>query len=177
MAVSATLFAPVASLADFAGARTVIDIAGGSGALLSHILDAHPHLHGVLFERSHALESARSLVGPRCRLVEGDFTMGVPAGGDIYILSRILHDWPDPDCSAILKRCASAMPPHATLLIIERLLPSALAHPWDLHMMCNVGGRERTLDQYRTLLADAGFTLTATHDLPLDFTLLDFKLP
>lgn len=104
MAASATLFAPVASLADFTGARTVIDIAGG-------------------------------------------------------------------------KRCASAMPPHATLLIIERLLPSALAHPWDLHMMCNVGGRERTLDQYRTLLTDAGFTLTATHDLPLDFTLLDFKLP
>ena len=47
----------------------------------------------------------------------------------------------------------------------ERLLPSALAHPWDLHMMYNVGGPERTLDQYRALLADAGFTL------------LDFKLP
>lgn len=170
MAASAALFAPVASLIDFSAAHTVVDIAGGNGALLTHILDAHPHLHGVLFERPHVLASAD--LGPRCTPIPGDFTVTIPTGGDVYILSRVLHDWPDADCAAILKRIASTMPAHARLLIIERLLPSDLAHPWDLHMMVNVGGRERTLAHYRTLLTDAGLTLTTTHDLPLDFTLL-----
>lgn len=176
MAASATLFAPVASLVDFSSARVVVDIAGGNGALLRQVLDAHPHLHGVLFERSDALASARALLPTRCTFLEGDFTTTIPTGGDVYILSRILHDWSDHQCAAILKRCASSMPAHATLLIIERLLPSDLAHPWDLHMMCNVGGRERTLPHYRSLLSEAGFTLTTTHPLPLDFSLLIARL-
>jgi hypothetical protein len=77
---------------------------------------------------------------------------------------------------AILKRCAEAMPDHAELLIVERLLPEddspSLAVAWDLHMMCNVGGRERTATEYQELLADAGFDLTTWHDLPLDIALL-----
>ncbi|MFI6102113.1 methyltransferase [Lentzea sp. NPDC051213] len=97
----------------------------------------------------------------------------MPAVGDFYVLSRVLHDWDDEQCRAILTTCAAAMPAHAELLVVERLLPEepttdSLAVPWDVHMLCNVGGRERTESHYRTLLEDAGFELTATTALPLD---------
>jgi len=55
------------------------------------------------------------------------------------------------------------MPEQAELLIVERLLPEdespSLAVAWDIQMMCNVGGHERTLSQYRELLAKSGFEL------------------
>ncbi|WP_371476802.1 methyltransferase [Kitasatospora sp. NBC_00315] len=181
MAASAPMFHPVADLVDFSTAKVVVDVAGGNGELLSHILRAEPHLEGVLLERPHALEAARGVLtaagcADRCRLEAGDFTEAVPSGGDVYLLSRVLHDWDDTQCLAILRRLAEAMPRHAELLIVERLLPTdgapSLAVPWDVHMLCNVGGRERTAAHYGRLLADAGFELTGRTGLPLDGALL-----
>ncbi|MER5710421.1 FAD-dependent monooxygenase [Streptomyces sp. NPDC002122] len=96
------------------------------------------------------------------RLRSGDF-VDVPHGGDVYALSRILHDWDDDRCREIVRHRARAMPAHADLLIVERLLPTdgspSLATAWDLHMMCNVGGRERSAEHYARLLGDAGLEL------------------
>ncbi|MEU7514495.1 methyltransferase [Streptomyces sp. NPDC042898] len=83
--------------------------------------------------------------------------------GTSNVLSRILHDWDDDRCREILRHRARAMPAHANLLIVERLLPTdgspSLATAWDLHMMCNVGGRERSAEHYARLLGDAGLEL------------------
>ncbi|MEU0883875.1 methyltransferase [Lentzea sp. NPDC005914] len=176
MAASNAMFSGVTRSVDFSRARTVVDIAGGNGELLSRILAANPGLHGVLMDLPNALASARprlSEVAGRLTLVPGDFTKSVPANGDIYLLSRVLHDWDDEQCATILATCARNMPPHAELLVIERLLPegtdpASLAILWDVHMLCNTGGRERSESDYRALLADAGFELTETHQLPLD---------
>ncbi|WP_344336260.1 methyltransferase [Kitasatospora putterlickiae] len=111
----------------------------------------------------------------RCEFRAGDFA-DVPEGGDVYLLSRVLHDWPDRRCREILRHCARAMPAHADLLVLERLLPAdgspSLATAWDLHMMCNVGGRERRADHYAALLAAAGLDLLGHAPLPLDAALL-----
>jgi hypothetical protein len=176
MAASGAMFAEVARVVDLSAARTVVDVAGGNGELLARVLRANPHVRGVLVERPHALAAARDTVADvadRCDLVPGDFTESVPATGDTYLLSRVLHDWDDARCHTILATCAAHMPDHAELLVVERLLPEtagadSLAIPWDVHMLCNVGGRERTRSHYRTLLAGAGFELTAVHPLPLD---------
>ncbi len=184
MAASAPMFDPVASLVDFSDAKVVVDIAGGNGELLGRLLQHAPHLRGVLFERPHVLPRARQRLADvscdhRCDFVAGDFTEGVPEGGDIYILSRILHDWDDQQCAAILRRCAASMPEGARLLVVERLLPtdgtSSLAVPWDLHMLCNVGGRERTAGHYQQLLEGAGFSLDSVTPLPLDGNLLQAR--
>ncbi|MFC8361570.1 methyltransferase [Streptomyces griseorubiginosus] len=184
MAASAPMFAPVAGLVDLSAHRVVVDVAGGNGELLGRLLRAAPHLRGVLLERPHAVEAAEKAfaeagLADRCRFVAGDFTSEVPGGGDLYVLSRVLHDWDDERCLTILRRCARAMAPGSELLLIERLLPTdarlSLAVAWDLHMLCNVGGRERTEDHYRRLLDEAGFDFTSCHELPLQAALLSFR--
>ena len=189
MAASSRMFEPIPEHPVFAGdyardtatgTTTVVDIAGGNGELLGRLLTTHPHLRGVLLERPHVVESARRSLdaagcGDRCTYRPGDFA-DMPTGGDVYVLSRILHDWDDERCREILGRCARVMPDHADLLIVERVLPTdgsaSLATAWDLHMMCNVGGRERRADHYARLLADAGLELVGHTPLPLDAALL-----
>jgi len=181
MAASASTFDGLAGVIDFSGVDTVVDVAGGTGELLRRVMHVAPRAKGVLFERPHVLEEARAAfadagMADRCTFVSGDFTAGVPAGGDVYILSRVLHDWDDDTCAAILAEIAAAMREDGSLLIVERLLPEdrspSLAFAWDIHMLCNVGGRERTNTHFGEMLARAGFELTARHALPLDVFLL-----
>ncbi|MER6360767.1 methyltransferase [Kitasatospora sp. NPDC001527] len=191
MAASARMFDPVpdhpvltAAARSPAGA-TVVDVAGGNGELLARVLTAHPRLRGVLLERPHAVEAARRTMAragcaDRCGYRAGDFA-DVPGGGDVYLLSRVLHDWDDDRCREILRHCARAMPAHADLLVLERLLPAdgspSLATAWDLHMMCNVGGREREAGHYAALFADAGLALVDRTPLPLGAALLRARRP
>jgi hypothetical protein len=181
MAASAAMFAPIAGVVAALGARVVVDVAGGDGELLRQVLAEAPDARGVLLERESVARGARDRMaaaglGDRCEVVGGDFVRTVPDCGDVYVLSRVLHDWDDAFCADLLARCARAMPAHAELLVVERLLPEddrpSLAVPWDLHMLCNVGGRERTLHHYRRLLAGAGLHLTDVSPLPLDGFLL-----
>ncbi|MFD9456553.1 methyltransferase [Streptomyces sp. NPDC059985] len=182
MAASAPMFGPLpdhpvlTAAADATGReRTVVDIAGGTGELLERVLTRHPGLRGTLLERPQVLAAARARltagpVGARCDYLAGDFA-DVPPGGDVYLLSRVLHDWDDDRCRSILRYCADAMSPDADLLIVERLLPTdgapSLATAWDLHMMCNTGGQERTADHYARLLSDCGLRLVGHTPLPL----------
>lgn len=156
---------------DFATAGTVVDVGGGTGALLTALLDRHPGLRGVLVEVPAVAARARArlaggAVESRCQIVENDFFHTVPAGGDTYLLSWILHDWDDERAVSILTNCRQAMSGEARLLIIDQLLPGrpepALSVLYDLHMMAVTGGRERCEDEYARLLAAAGLTLTRT---------------
>ncbi|GAA1593140.1 methyltransferase [Streptomyces globosus] len=181
MQASSLMFGPIPAVVDRPGVDVVVDVAGGNGELMKQILTAAPRLRGVLLEREHVVAAARGRLGEagvadRCTFRVGDFTEAVPGGGDVYVLSRVLHDWDDRGCADILRRCAEAMPEEAELLVVERLLPpdggNSLAVAWNVHMLCNVGGRERTLEHYRRLLAEAGFDLVETAPLPLDGSLL-----
>ncbi|MFE6399817.1 methyltransferase [Streptomyces alboflavus] len=187
MAAGSAMFDPVpthpalTAAARVPGGATVVDIAGGTGELLGRVLAAHPRLNGVLLERPHVVDAARRRLedlGPRCTFLVGDFA-DVPESGDVYVLSRVLHDWDDEQCREILRHCARAMPAHADLLVVERALPAdgafSLATAWDLHMMCNVGGRERTAAHYGGLFADAGLALVGEVPLPLDGTVLHVR--
>src|SRR5919199_6717000 len=165
----------IASAYNFSGLGTVVDVGGGRGSLLAAILRANPGLRGVLFDRpqvvveaGHQLEAAG--LGGRCDVVGGDFLASVPAGGDAYILKRVLHDWDDERAGAILRTCYRAMPEHGRLLAIELVLPAgnepSLGKLFDLLMLVDLGGRERTEADFQTLLAGAGFELTAVTPTP-----------
>ena len=159
----------VAAAYDFSGVGTVVDVGGGHGALLASILLANSGVKGVLFDQPAVVESARAQIesagiGGRCTLVAGDFFEAVPAGGDVYVLKRIIHDWDDERSVAILKRCRRAMAGGGKLLVVEDLLSPgdepSLSKLVDVVMMTILPGRERTVDEYRTLLRTAGFDLS-----------------
>jgi predicted O-methyltransferase YrrM len=158
---------------DYSRFRTIVDIGGGHGALLSAILRANPAAQGILFDLPHVVARAEEALAEaglaeRCRMVSGSFFDSAPPGGDAYLLKFILHDWDDERASHILQVVHRAMPPGSTLLILEQVMPGRIEpteylqefFQRDLKMLVETsGGRERTAEEFRTLLAAAGFEL------------------
>jgi hypothetical protein len=157
---------------DFGGAHTIADIGGGHGHLLSSILRAHPTLRGVLFDLPEVVAAAeeslrREGVLDRCRLEGGNFFESVPDDADLYVLSWILHDWPDDQALSVLRTCREGIRPGTRVLLIERVLPEN-ADPTgpvrdallgDVHMLAVLSGRERTEREFASLLKESGFSL------------------
>jgi hypothetical protein len=170
---SAETAAAVAAAYDFSSFRTIIDVGGGHGVLLTTILAGNPALRGVLFDLPHLAEGvqeridAAGLAG-RCEFVAGDFFEGVPRGAEAYILKNVMHDWDDKHVVTILTNIREAMATHGRLLLVEMTLParvdrtpmSQIIAGSDVNMLVNVGGRERTAAEFSALLDAAGFRLT-----------------
>lgn len=151
---------------DFSSCRLVVDVGGGRGALMAEILQQYPDARGLVFDQPQVVPGAQQLLAgagvlDRCQVAGGSFLESVPADGDVYILQYILHDWDDGNCATILHNCRAAMRPSSALLVVENIVPEG-ARPadfvtmLDLHMMVMLGGRERTLSEYRSLLRSAG---------------------
>ena len=160
---------------DFSPFRSVVDVGGGYGMLLAAILRDNPGAGGILFDVPHVIDAAQGFlsttgVADRCTSVAGDFFAAVPAGGDAYVLSQILHDWEDEQCLTILRHIRQVTPAHGKLLVVELVIPPGnepFFGKWlDLHMLAIPGGRERTEAEYRTLFRDAGFELTTIVPTP-----------
>jgi hypothetical protein len=150
---------------DFGRFATVVDVAGGRGALLAAILARHPAMRGVLFDQPHVVAGVHLAgVEDRCDIVGGNMFVEVPAGGDAYVMKAILNDWEDPQAQAILQACRRVVPGSGALLVVERLLDSADQNVAfaDLNMMVGPGGLERTTGEYAELFGAAGFRLTRT---------------
>jgi SAM-dependent methyltransferase len=171
MARRATLqVAAVRAAHDFSRARLVVDVGGGQGAMLAGLLALEPALRGIVADRPDVAEAAtaalaRADLGDRAHGEPTDFFVAVPPGGDVYVLSNVLHDWDDPEALVILGAVRRAMPPQAHLLVVENVLDAPGrapaqqrdVHLVDLHMLVMFGARERTHEEYDGLLVAAGF--------------------
>jgi hypothetical protein len=146
---------------NFSRFELIGDIAGGRGHLLSAILDAAPNTKGILFDLPHVVKQASGLASSRLTLQSGDFFRDVLPRCDAYLLMEIIHDWPDKEAVAILKAVRQAAPAGATILLIEAIVPAGPEPDWskmlDIHMLTLLGGKQRTLREYNTLLKQAGF--------------------
>jgi predicted transcriptional regulator len=154
---------------DFTGVKKLADIAGGHGMLLAGFLKANHELKGLLFDLPQVIEGAPALlekegVADRVELKAGDFFESVPAGADAYMMKFIIHDWDDDRARKILKNIHQVLPADGRLLLVEMVVPSGnephFSKIQDLEMLVSPGGVERTSDEYRDLLAPAGFQLT-----------------
>jgi O-methyltransferase domain len=166
VSVGAGADAAVAEAYDFGSHSQVVDVGGGHGQLLSAILARHPNLHGTLFDRKAGLASATSTPGDavaRTRSIAGDFFDSVPAGADVYVLKKVIHDWDDERAAKILENCRRAMLSHGKVLLAETLVPPGDKPDEikfiDVVMLAITGGRERTEEEYGELLARARLRL------------------
>jgi 2,7-dihydroxy-5-methyl-1-naphthoate 7-O-methyltransferase len=149
--------------------RTVVDVGGGLGHVLTEILRLHPHVKGTLVdlpgtaERATAALAEAGVIG-RVRVVGQSFFDPLPKGGDLYLLSRVLNDWPDPDKEKILRRCAEACPPAGRIVTWGgvRAGPAGRSVQVD-KVLC--GGRDTDLADFRALANRAGLRILAVHEV------------
>lgn len=160
--------AAIAASYDFSGARLIADIGGGDGATLRHILARCPTPSGLIFDRDDVIRAIPqdNLLGGRIALASGSFFESVPTGADIYMITRVLHNWCDDDCLQILRVCRAAIGRGALLLLGEQVLEPdpangrAADYLVDVQMMAMFGSaRTRTAGEFASLLAASGFVM------------------
>jgi multifunctional cyclase/dehydratase/O-methyltransferase len=157
---------------DFSRYPVIADIGGGRGYFLAEIVNRHPGVRGILFDRPQVVATAPALLAERgatdrVAVRGGDFfTDALPTGADAYVLKTVLHDWPDDQAEVILRRVRDAIgDSDARLLVLEQVV--APGNTWDtakfldIDMLVVMGGRERNLQEWRRLLAAGGFELVA----------------
>jgi hypothetical protein len=145
---------------DWRGDELVVDVGGGNGSLLFALLERHPRMRGIVFDLPETVRDEQAL-GDRCRFVEGSFFESVPRG-DVHLLSTILHDWDDDSAQRILETVRAAASERLVVLdgVIEAGNAPGGAKWLDLLMLVIASGRERTQEQWRVLLGDAGWRPT-----------------
>ncbi|HZS29864.1 MAG TPA: methyltransferase [Gaiellaceae bacterium] len=143
--------------AGWRGAETVVDVGGGNGTHLRALLERYPEMRGIVFDLPETVRDEASFP-ERLTFVEGSFFESVPRG-DVHVLSTILHDWPDEDARRILQTIRASAGDR--LVLVEAVVGPGNEQSgtkWlDLLMLVVSGGRERTEEQWRELLASAGW--------------------
>ena len=156
---------------DFSGIDTLMDVAGGHGAILCDVLSRYPKMKGILFDIPSVADQGKKHIrsvrlDDRCETMSGDFFEKIPAGADAYYMQHIIHDWADEPALKILENCRCALEGRkdGRLLIVDSVVPENsdfhLSKWLDLEMLLMPGGRERTEGEWHKLFARAGFEIT-----------------
>jgi SAM-dependent methyltransferase len=164
---------------DWSGVKLVVDVAGGTGALLAGVLTANPHLAGILVDDARAIDTARETfagagLSDRTTLVAGSMFDPLPPGADVYTIKSTVMGWGDEDATRVLRNCAEAAGPGGRVVIAEflrnepRLVPSL-----DLYMAL-LGGKERTRQEFDTIAGTAGLTPGSATTTPSGYWLLEY---
>jgi O-methyltransferase domain/Dimerisation domain len=171
-AVQSTLALEALQGCDLSGIKSFCDVAGGHGHLMCAILQAHPHMSGIVLDQPDVVCDYQELwafrlgLADRCRYIAGDMFGEVPVA-DAYSLKMILHDWNDEECVAILSNVRRSASKQARVFVAEHVVPGPekahLSKFFDIHMMCWGTGQERTDAEYRQLLKRAGWRAVGTH--------------
>ncbi len=150
----------IATAFDLSRFTHLVDLGGATGHLAVAVCERYPNLKATIFDLP-AIEPF-SRTGDRIDFVAGDFFADPLPPADLYSLGRILHDWDDDRIQLLLRKIAASLSPGGGILIVEALLHEDRSGPvyalmQDLNMLVCTDGRERTFDEYRSLLEAAGF--------------------
>jgi hypothetical protein len=169
---SSVIAPAVAETYDFSDAKTIADIGGGHGFLLSNVLKTNPEAQGILFDQPQVVAGANDLleshgVSERTQIVAGNFFEEIPVKADIYLMKHIIHDWNDEQSETILRNLAVSAPQGAKLLLVESVVEEgdspSTSKVMDLNMLVMTGGKERTAKEYSKLFDKTGFKFIAVH--------------
>lgn len=182
MAANAESIADTVRACDWSAMRHVVDVGGGSGALLAELLTAAPALRATLVDLPETVDRGRRLLAERgldgrCAFAGQSFFDPLPSGGDAYVLRRVVHDWADDDAVRILRRCAQAAGRDGSVILVEtdggENDDSAVFAEMDLRMLVLSGGRERSVEAYTALAAEAGLDVAEVRTTPFGQLILD----
>jgi 2,7-dihydroxy-5-methyl-1-naphthoate 7-O-methyltransferase len=154
--------------------NTVIDVGGGTGAMLAEMLRLHPHLSGILVDQPGTAARSGEIfanagVSERVTVVGQSFFDTLPAGADIYLLRGILNDWPDREALAILRRCAEAARPNGRVVVLKSVSPDGTPKDLTIEMVL-LGGKHRNESEFRELARAADLEVTAAAPTPVGET-------
>ncbi|KAJ9325574.1 hypothetical protein DTO027B5_6314 [Paecilomyces variotii] len=145
-----------------------VDVGGGHGHQCIQLGKRYPNLLGrlVLQDLPAAINKLSPMEGVKAE-AHNFFEKQPVAGAKFYYLRRVLHDWPDKECVKILQNIVDAMSADSRILIDEVVLPDTGAH-WqatmaDITMMINLGGKERTAHQWKSVADSAGLRVEGIH--------------
>ncbi|XP_023370828.1 N-acetylserotonin O-methyltransferase-like protein [Otolemur garnettii] len=152
---------------DLSPFASACDLGGCTGALARELSRQYPRLKVTVVDLPDIIEHVFCFQrdGPemaRVRFQAGDFFRDSLPKADLYILSRVLHDWPDDRVQGLLSRVSSSCRPGAGLLLVEAIMDSEERKPraslmWSLNSLLQTGGRDRCVADYRALLEQHGF--------------------
>ena len=170
---------------DFGRFKRVLDLGGGYGGVLGELLKAHPDQTGAVCDLPFLKDGAETYlsnagVAGRAEFLGGSFFESVPAGFDLILMKFIIHDWGDDESRAILQKSRAAADAGTTLVLIEQVVPDVIAFTpehqavirGDLTMLA-IGGKERTAEEYRVLLAESGWRLEAITPAGAQFSVIE----
>ncbi|KAJ8626110.1 hypothetical protein MRB53_019417 [Persea americana] len=150
----------------FKGLESLADVGGGKGAAATAVAEAFPHVKCTLFDFPHVVATLPQSSG--MVYAGGDMFESIPPA-DAVFLKWILHDWSDEDCVRILKLCKEAIPSKeesGKVIILKMVIDVENGDRqsvetrlfFDIMMMVDTYGKERTQDEWSEVLEDAGFS-------------------
>jgi len=160
----------IISLYDFSNTSRLLDVGGGAGGLLSKILSKFENIkEGILFDLPSVIKSAEREIqnlpiSHKIKVESGDFFKRIGVTADTILLSRVIHDWDDKSAIKILKNVKNVLDDDGRLLIFETIVPESanydLGISLNFSLLVIVGGKERTLNEFKTLLAKSELKLS-----------------
>lgn len=149
------------------GVERLLDVGGGTGIYSIALLQRHPSLRAIVFDRPEVLRVAEEMardygVADRLECIAGDmFVDPLPGDCDAVLLSNVLHDWDVPECQTLVARCAAALREGGRLLVHDVFLNDSLDGPlpialYSAALFTLTEGRAYSAAEYRTWLTDAG---------------------
>ena len=170
---------------DWSHYSKVIDVGGAYGTLLAAVMQLNSAVSGVVCDLPAIVKKAEQRwqsqyaepMLQRVSFVACDFlqpgklpkTEGLH---EAYVLRDILHDWSDAKASVILKHLREAIGGDSTavVLLVESVLQGIVAdvdpsvkYLLDIGMMVAVDGKERSEQEFSSMLQQAGFRLKSVH--------------
>ncbi|NWX98884.1 ASMT methyltransferase, partial [Nothoprocta ornata] len=152
---------------DLSTFKRIYDLGGGAGALAQECVSMYPNSAVTIYDLPEVVQVAKERFVPseerRITFHEGDFFKDSIPEADLYLLSKILHDWDDDKCKQLLAKVHKACTQGGAVLLVESLLNEDKSGPvetqlYSMNMLVQTEGKERTPAEYSNLLQAAGFT-------------------
>ncbi|MEU6721754.1 methyltransferase [Nonomuraea sp. NPDC046802] len=171
---------------DWTAHDSVADVGGARGNLVSHLVKAHLHLKGMVFDlpqmepKFDEHMAALGLTG-RAAFVPGDFFNDPMPQADVLIMGHVLHDWSEEERRMLVGKAYQALAPGGVLLVYDRMIEEEPADAENLlvslHMiLTTTDGTEYTPGECQAWMREAGFQNSSVQPLgPTDTLIIATK--